>query len=65
MNGQPTKCDLCGRDLKQQYVDGRTKIGPWATMCALCHHTHGVGIGIGRGQRFDLKTGKQLPERDA
>lgn len=33
-------------------VDGKTTRGPWANMCAECFDAHGVGLGLGRGQRF-------------
>lgn len=32
-------------------VDGKTKEGPWAYMCAGCWSSRGVGrLGVGRGQ---------------
>ena len=57
----PVKCDLCGRrfgtDLSpdshvEVFVDGRTQMGPWANMCKGCHRTHGVGLGMGKGQKY-------------
>ena len=51
----PKTCQLCNRPLKQQFVDGANG-GPWAIMCPSCHHSYGVGIGTGRGQRYDLQT---------
>jgi hypothetical protein len=60
-NGTPPKsCDVCGRTLKQQFVDGKTKMGPWAIMDPVCHKEYGVGLGPGRGQRYDLQTLKQI-----
>lgn len=35
--------------------DGETKRGPWAFMCSPCFREHGVGLGLGRGQRLVLK----------
>ena len=32
--------------------DGRTTDGPWAYMCQRHFGLHGVGIGLGRGQRL-------------
>lgn len=52
----PVKCDGCGDILKGTFVDGRTIFGPWAIMCENCHTTHGVGLGIGKGQKYDLIT---------
>lgn len=43
-------CDFgCGR---KAAIDGATKIGPWAYMCVPCHEVHGVGLGLGLGQRL-------------
>lgn len=47
------RCDLCKYDLTgKQWVDGRTIMGPWATMCRMCHNAEGVGFGTGKGQLF-------------
>ncbi len=48
----PKKCDLCGRPITNNFVDGRTRQGPFAIMCLLCHATAGVGLGLGKGQLF-------------
>ena len=56
MSEAPQKCDICGKPLAQQFVDGKTRMGPWGIMCAVCHHKHGVGLGTGKGQRYDLTT---------
>lgn len=50
---KPTKCDLCRGTLEGGWVDGRTKQGPWANMCALCFIEHGVGLGTGFGQKYN------------
>lgn len=52
----PVKCDGCDNILEGTFIDGRTIFGPWAIMCEDCHTTHGVGLGIGKGQRYDLET---------
>jgi hypothetical protein len=53
----PTTCDLCHKPLLVEgfleFVDGRTRQGPWALMCTECWRTHGVGLGCGRGQMYD------------
>lgn len=47
-------CDFCGKPGSAEgFVDGKTKLGPWASMCPRCHAEHGVGIGQGRGQEYD------------
>jgi len=43
------KCDFCGDTAK---YDGRTKLGPWAYMCQECFKRHGIGLGLGKGQRL-------------
>jgi len=53
---KPEKCDLCGKPLAQQFVAGKTVRGPWGIMCAVCHFRFGMGLGLGRGQRYDLTT---------
>ena len=51
----PKKCDICGAKLKKVFIDGRTKMGAWANMCEQCHKEQGVGLGIGKGQKYELK----------
>ncbi len=41
-------CDMCTNPVA--LVDGKTKAGPWANMCASCFFRHGVGLGVGKGQ---------------
>lgn len=43
------KCDFCG---KTAGYDGKTTHGPWANMCEDCFGQHGVGLGLGRGQKL-------------
>ena len=56
MGSKPERCDLCNKPLKQQFVDGRTWAGQWGLLCIGCHHREGVGLGLGKGQRYDLQT---------
>lgn len=54
-------CDICKKPCGDFYIDGRTKHGPWANMCASCWRLHGVGkLGTGFGQKFDNNTGEKL-----
>lgn len=54
----PNSCDLCWCLLMGQgFVDGRTKQGPWAIMCLTCFGSHGVGLGVGRGQAYEGEQG--------
>ena len=53
-------CNFCERDLNgQEFVDGKTVFGPWAIMCLNCYRDKGVGLGTGKGQRYDGK-GKKV-----
>jgi hypothetical protein len=48
-------CDICaaaGHDPRPAVVDGRTTFGPWAYMCEAHYAEHGVGLGLGAGQRL-------------
>lgn len=52
----PTHCELCGQKLNPCFVDGRTTRGPWANMCLPCHDRYGVGLGVGKGQKYCQET---------
>jgi len=58
----PTHCDVCGDTLKDSFIDGRTKTGFWAIMCEACHKEFGVGLGVGKGQKYKLKRIKEGEE---
>jgi hypothetical protein len=49
----PAICDICDRPIENVFIDGRTRMGPWANMDAGCHSMVGIGLGTGRGQRFE------------
>lgn len=53
---EPTRCDICGLDFIGTFIDGKTLQGPWGLLCTNCHRQHGVGLGVGRGQEYDLET---------
>ena len=55
-----SKCDICGDQRIERIVDGKTVYGPWAWMCERCHRVMGVGLGTGKGQLYDVATGKKL-----
>jgi hypothetical protein len=52
MGEPPCFCDICKQLIKLEFVDGKTVHGPWANMCQSCFDKHGVGLGLGRGQRY-------------
>jgi hypothetical protein len=51
----PTKCDICAKPIIAVFVDGKTVMGPWGNMCLKCHMGRGVGLGTGKGQRYELQ----------
>jgi hypothetical protein len=58
MGSNPSRCDICGTEIKETFVDGKTKYGPWEILCLLCHRKHGIGFGVGRGQRYSFDLNK-------
>lgn len=48
------ECNLCGKVNLSEFVDGKTRMGPWANMCLPCYRKVGVGLGVGRGQRYAI-----------
>ena len=56
----PEKCDLCRGPLRVVFFDCATTAGPWGILCRGCFMFHGVGLGTGRGQKYDAQTGVKL-----
>lgn len=60
----PTHCDICGSQLKGHFVDGATTLegsnGAWGIMCMSCFTLDGVGLGMGRGQKYQLPGGEKV-----
>jgi hypothetical protein len=48
----PTQCDICTAPITDAFIDGKTRMGPWANMCRKCHVHLGVGLGTGKGQHY-------------
>jgi len=48
----PERCQLCGQEIEDFFVDGKTIFGAWACMCPECHELGGFGFGIGYGQMY-------------
>lgn len=42
-------CDFCSKTAR---FDAKTRFGSWAYMCNECFRVHGIGLGIGKGQRL-------------
>ena len=58
---KPVKCDLCNRRFNstedKHFYDFRNTInGSWGLGCKKCFQRYGVGLGIGRGQKYNLLT---------
>ena len=45
-------CDMC--KVNTAAYDGKTVYGPWAYMCEECFGVHGIGLGLGVGQKLIL-----------
>lgn len=45
-------CNFCNKLLNDSAIDGATIYGPWAWMCVKCHILIGMGLGIGRSQKY-------------
>jgi hypothetical protein len=51
--GEIPSCQLCKKPSTDVFVDGKTSpLGQWAYMCVNCHKDHGLGFGLGRGQKY-------------
>ena len=56
MGTPPTECDTCGRKIDQVFIDGRVRVGGmWAILCPACHEKLGVGLGQGKGQKYEYR----------
>ena len=56
MSPIPTECDICYAKIGDIFYDAKTIYGPWGCLCEKCFKLHGVGLGIGLGQKYDAKT---------
>src|SRR5262245_59947610 len=61
MGSVPEKDDF-GDSISDEFIDGATQMGPWATMTPRSWMMHGVGrLGTGSGQRYEKQAdGKWL-----
>ena len=44
--------DDFGANIRDEFIDGKTRRGPWAIMTPSSWRIRGVGLGIGQGQRY-------------
>ena len=60
----PEHCDLCSRPMSEggtAWIDGKVQgYSSWANMCEKCWRDYGVGLGTGRGQKYDLETKEKI-----
>ena len=52
MGTPPGDKDDFGAPILHEFVDGKTRQGPWAIMSNASHRLYGVGLGLGKGQRY-------------
>lgn len=60
-----SQCDICENPVGKTCYDGRTQMGPWGRMCHICHRTYGVGLGTGKGQKYEWNPNTQQMEKVA
>lgn len=56
----PEQCDICHGPIDEWFVDGKTRFGPWGDMCKQCFGMYGIGLGTGKGQKYDARTGEKI-----
>jgi hypothetical protein len=55
LGAAPTVCDITKEPITDCFIDGATKMGPWACMTPKSHAIHGRGLGVGKGQKYELQ----------
>lgn len=49
----PKECDICEGPITDEFVDGKLRGQvAWGVLCPGCHKKHGVGLGLGKGQKY-------------
>lgn len=62
----PSACELCRGDFNlyvntqdtgilaviSEFFDCRTRMGHWGNLCTRCFNEFGIGLGLGKGQRY-------------
>jgi len=51
-----TGCQVCNAEYIDFVYDARMRVGMWAYMCEDCFNEYGIGLGLGKGQKYDTKT---------
>ena len=56
--------DDFGIKIKDEFIDGKTIMGPWALMTPRSWKQYGVGkLGTGLGQRYKLNPASNIPHQ--
>jgi hypothetical protein len=53
MGAPPSECDICSHKITSEFYDARTRTGQWGCLCNNCFNSHGVGLGLGKGQHYE------------
>ena len=63
----PTTCDFDGmkvgdrlvanwdHDCSTTIIDGSARFASWSVMCPKCHAKFGIGLGVGKGQKYERR----------
>ena len=46
------QCEVCKKTGCCFIFDCATNFGPWANLCENCFEKYGIGLGVGRGQKY-------------
>lgn len=57
--GEVPETDDFSDPIKDEFIDGKTRMGPWALMSKNSFKQHGVGIGQGKGQLYKKESNGQ------
>lgn len=47
------RCDICRLEEQREIYDARTISGQWGWICKFCFASMGIGLGIGKGQKYE------------
>lgn len=61
-SGPVPDIDDFGCPIVDEFIDGATRMGPWAIMTPQSHRVYGRGLGTGLGQRYRLKAKGYWPK---
>lgn len=50
----PGACNLCGKNFNGVMFDARMQTGSWGNFCQRCFDELCIGLGTGRGQKYEM-----------